>query len=83
MTVYEVPSYLHDENLVACMFPFRDISSHDRMQKAWRFDIMLDNKTFSISNWLDLKQRRLSVIAIRKPIYWDCGEIGYLSASYP
>ena len=48
VSIYEVPSYLRDANLAAYMLQFGDIVSatHDGMRGEWRFDIMLDMKTF-------------------------------------
>ena len=87
VSVYEVPSFLRDANLAACMLQFDDIVSatHDRMRREWRFEIMLDVKTFySVPNWLDVEGRRLPVIVSgRKPACWHCGEIGHLSAVCP
>ena len=87
VSVYEVPSFLRDANLAAFMLNFGDIVSatHDGMRGEWRFDIMLDAKTFySVPNWLDVEGRRLPVIVFgRKPACWHCGEIGHLSAVCP
>ena len=87
VSVYEVPSFLRDVNLAAFMLNFGDIilATHDGMHGKWRFDIMLDAKTFySVPNWLDVKGRRLPVIVSgRKPACWRCGEIGHLSAVCP
>ena len=84
VSVYEVPSFLRDANLAAFMLNFGDIVSatHDGMRGEWRFDLMLDAKTFySVPNWLDVEGRRLPVIVSgRKPACWHCGEIGHLSA---
>ena len=60
VSVYDAPSFL-----AAYMLNFGDIvtATHDRMRGEWRFDIMLDAKTFySIPNWLDVEERRLPVI---------------------
>ena len=59
--------------------------SHDSMRGEWRFDLMIDHKTFySIPNWLDLDGRKLPIIVIgRKPMCWRCGLIGHLSAKCP
>ena len=69
------------------MLQFGDIVSatHDGMRGEWRFDIMLDMKTFySVPNWLKVEGRRLPVIVSgRKPACWHCGEIGHLSAVCP
>ena len=85
--IYEVPSFLRDANLAAYMLQFGDIVSatHDGMRGEWRFDIMLDMKTFySVPNWLEVEGRRLPVIVSgRKPTCWHCGEIGHLSAVCP
>ena len=54
VSVYKIPSFLRDANLVDFMLKFDDIvsASHDGMRGEWRFDIMLDVKTFySIPNW--------------------------------
>ena len=87
LSIYEVPSYLRDANLAAYMLQFGDIVSatHDGMRGEWRFDIMLDMKTFhSVPNWLEVEGRRLPVIVSgRKPACWHCGEIGHLSAVCP
>ena len=87
VSIYEVPSYLRDTNLAAYMLQFGDIVSatHDGMHGEWRFDIMLDMKTFySVPNWLEVEGRRLHVIVSgRKPACWHCGEIGHLSAVCP
>ena len=87
VSVYEVPSFLRDANLAAFMLNFGDIVSatHDGMRGEWRFDLMLDAKTFfSVPNWLDVEGRRLPVIVSgRKPACWHCGEIGHLSAVCP
>ena len=64
VSVYEVPSFLRDANLATYMLNFGDIISatHDGMRGEWRFDIMLDIKTFySIPNWLNVEGRRLPV----------------------
>ena len=53
VSVFEVLSYLIDENLVAYILQFSDIIavSHDGICEEWRFDIMSDSKTFcSIPN---------------------------------
>ena len=85
--VYEVPSFLRDANLAAFMLNFGDrvSATHDGMRGEWRFDLMLDVKTFySVPNWLDVEGRRLPVIVPgRKPACWHCGEIGHLSAVCP
>ena len=87
VSIYEVPSFLRDANLAAYMLQFADIVSatHDGMRGEWRFDIMLDMKTFySVPNWLEVEGRRLPVIVSgRKPACWHCGEIGHLSAVCP
>ena len=87
VSIYEVPSFLRDANLAAYMLQFGDIVSatHDGMRGEWRFDIMLDVKTFySVPNWLEVEGRRLPVIVSgRKPACWHCGEIGHLSAVCP
>ena len=87
VSVYEVPSFLRDANLAAFMLNFGDIVSatHDGMRGEWRFDLMLDGKTFySVPNWLDVEGRRLPVIVSGcKPACWHCGEIGHLSAFCP
>ena len=87
VSIYEVPSFLRDANLAAYMLQFGDIVSatHDGMCGEWRFDIMLDMKTFySVPNWLEVEGRRLPVIVSgRKPACWHCGEIGHLSAVCP
>ena len=45
---------------------------------------MLNSKSFSIPNWLDLEGYRLPVIVTRrKPTCWHSGEIGHLSAICP
>ena len=83
ISVYEVPSFLRDANLAAYMLNPGDIVSatHNRMLREWRFDIILDVKTYSIPNWLDMEVRRLPVIVSgRKPVCWRCDEIGHLSA---
>ena len=83
VSVYEVPSFLRDANLAAFMLNFGDIVSatHDGMRGEWRFNIMLDAKTYSVPNWLDVEKSRLPVIVSgRKPACWHCGEIGHLSA---
>ena len=75
---YEVPSFLGDANLATYMLNFGDIVSatHDGMRREWRFDIILDVKTYSIPNWLDVEGRRLPIIVSgRKPACWHCGEI--------
>ena len=67
LSVYEVPSFLIDANLAAFMLNSGDIISatHDGMRGEWRFDIMLDAKTFySVPNWLDVEGRRLPVISL-------------------
>ena len=87
VSVYKVPSFLRDANLAAFMLNFGDIVSatHDRIRAEWRFDIMLDAKTFySIPNWLDVEGRRLPVIVSgHKPACWHCSGIGHLSAVCP
>ena len=87
VSVYEVPSFLRDTNLAAFMLNFGDIvpATYDGMCREWRFDIMLDAKTFySVPNWLDVEGRRLLVIiSRRKPVCWHCSEIGHLSAVCP
>ena len=87
VSIYEVPSYLRDANLAAYMLQFGNIVSvtHDGMRGEWRFDIMLDMKTFySVPNWLEVEGRWLPVIVSgRKPACWHCGEIGHLSAVCP
>ena len=87
VSVFEVSSFLRDANLAAFMLNFGDIVSatHDGMRGEWRFDLMLDAKTFySVPNWLDVEGRRLPVIVSgRKPACWHCGEIGHLSAVCP
>ena len=87
VSVYEVPSFFRDANLAEYMLNFVDIISatHDGMCGEWRFDIMLDVKTFySVPNWLDVEGRRLPVIVSgQKPASWHCGEIGHLSAVCP
>ena len=87
VSVYEVLSFLRDANLAAFMLQFGDIISatHDGMHGEWRFNIMLDVKTFySIPNWLDVEGRRLPVIISgRKPACWHSSEIGHLSAVCP
>ena len=87
VSVYEVPSFLRDANLAVFMLNFGDIVSatNDGMRGEWRFDIMLDAKTFySVPNWLDVEGRRLLVIVSgHKPACWHCGEIGHLSAVCP
>ena len=87
VSIYKVPSFLRDANLAAYMLQFGDIVSatHDGMRGEWRFDIMLDVKTFySIPNWLEVEGHRLPVIVSgRKPACWHCGEIGHLSAVCP
>ena len=87
VSIYEVPSFLRDVNLAAYMLQFGDIVSatHDGMRGEWRFDIMLDMKTFySVPNWLEVEGRRLPVIVSgRKPACRHCGEIGHLSAVWP
>ena len=52
VSVYEVPSFLRDANLAAVMLNFGDIvsTSHAGMCREWRFDIMLEVKTYSIPN---------------------------------
>ena len=76
MAVYEVPRYFIDENKTAFMLQLGDIESvsHDSMQREWKFDNMIDSKTFfSIPNWLGLEGRRLPVIATgRKSACWHC-----------
>ena len=83
VSIYEVPGFLRDANLAAYMLQFGDIVSatHDGMHGEWRFDIMLDVKTFySVPNWLEVEGHRLPVIfSGRKPACWHCGEIGHLS----
>ena len=86
VSVYEVPSFLRDTNLAAFMLNFRDIISatHDGMRGEWRFDIMLEAKTYSVPNWLDVEGSRRPVIFFgRKPTSWHCSEIGHLSAVCP
>ena len=87
VSVYEVPSFFRDANLAAFMLNFGDIVSatHDGMRGEWRFDIMLDAKTFySVPNWLNVEGHRLPVIVSgRKPACLHCGEIGHLSAICP
>ena len=87
VSIYEVPSFLRDANLAAYMLQFGDIVSatHDGMRGEWRFDIMLDAKTFySVPNWLEVEGRRLPVIVSgKKPTCWHCGEIGHLSTVCP
>ena len=87
VSIYEVPSFLRDANLAAYMLQFGDIVSatHNGMRGEWRFDIMLDVKTFySVPNWLEVEGRRLPVIVSgRKPACWHCGEISHLSAVCP
>ena len=87
VSVYEVPSFLRDANLAAFMLNFGDIvlATHDGMRGEWRFNLILDVKTFySVPNWLDVEGRRLPVIVSgRKPACWHCGEIGHLSAVCP
>ena len=87
VSIYQVPSFLRDANLPAYMLQFGDIVSatHGGMRGEWRFDIMLDVKTFySVPNWLEVEGRRLPVIVSgRKPACWHCGEFGHLSAVCP
>ena len=87
VSIYEVPSFLRDANLAAYVLQFGNIVSatHDGMRGEWRFDIMLDVKTFySVPNWLEVEGCRLPVIVSgRKPACWHCGEIGHLSAVCP
>ena len=64
------------------MFQYGEIMSatHDSMQWEWRFDPMLDVKTFySFPNWLDFEGRRLLIVTDRKPACWYCKETGHLS----
>ena len=86
VSIYEVPSFLRDANLAAYILQFGDIVSatHDGMRGEWRFDIMLDVKTYSVPNWLEVEGRRLPVIVSgRKPACWHCCEISHLSAVCP
>ena len=87
VSVCEVPSFLRDASLAAFVLGFGDIVSaaHDGVRGGWRFDLVLDAKTFfSVPNWLDVEGRRLPVIVSgRKPACWHCGEIGHLSAVCP
>ena len=87
MSIYEVPSFLRDANLAAYMLQFGDIVSatHSGIRGEWRFDIMLDMKSFySVPNWLEVEGRRLPVIVSgRKPACWHRGKIGHLSAVCP
>ena len=72
VSVYEVPSFLRYANLAAFMLNFGDIVSvtHDGMRREWRFNIMLDVKTFYfVPNWLDVEGRRPPVIVSgRNPV---------------
>ena len=44
-------------------------------------DVILDCKTYSVLDWLDVEGRRIPVIVFgRKPACWHCGEIGHLSS---
>ena len=54
VSVYNVPSFLRDANLVVFMLNFGDIISatHDRMHGEWRFDIMLDAKDLLLHSQL-------------------------------
>ena len=55
---YEVPCYLIDENIVTYMLQFWDVmpASHDSMRGEWRYNIMIDQKTFySIPDTFDLE----------------------------
>ena len=64
VSIYEVPSFLR-RKFSRFMLKFCDIvsASHDGMHGEWRFNLMLDCKTFySIPNWLDLDGCRLPVI---------------------
>ena len=87
VSIYEVPSFLRDANLAAYMLQFGDIvtATHDGMRGEWRFDIMLDVKTFySVPNWLEVEGCRLPVIVSgRRPACWHCGEIGHLFGVFP
>ena len=87
VSIYEVPGCLRDANLAAYMLQFGDVVSatHDGMRGEWRFDIVLDMKTFySVPNWLEVEGRRLPVIVSGgKPACWHCGGIGHLSAVCP
>ena len=86
VSMYEVLSFLRDANLAVYMLNFGDIVSdtHDGMRGEWRFDIMLDVKTYSVPNWLDVGGHRLPVIVSgRKLACWYSGEIGHLSAVCP
>ena len=60
VSIYEVPSFLRDANLAAYMLQFGDIVSatHDGMRGEWRFNIMLDVKSFySVPNWLEVEKK--------------------------
>ena len=74
VTVFDVPGYFFDENIAAYMMQYGEIIdvSHDSMRGEWRFDLMIDHKTFhSIPNWLDLDGRKLPIIVNgRKPACW-------------
>ena len=87
VSVYEVPSFLRVANLATFMLQFGDIVSatHDGMRGEWRFNIMLDVKTFySVPNWVDVEGHRLPVIVSgHKTASWHCGDIGHLSAVCP
>ena len=57
--VWEVLSYLIVEFIATYMLQFWDIvfPSHNRIRGEWRFNIMIDSKIFSISNWLDFLKK--------------------------
>ena len=83
MAVYEVPSYLIEENLATCILQFGDILpvSEKSMCGEWMSD-MINSKAFFFAKWLDLEGRRLLVIVTGKKLAcWHWGEIGYLSAN--
>jgi len=87
VTIYEVPSYLIDENLAGYFMKYGDLvaARHDGMRGEWSFDIMLSKTAFdSVPNFLDLEGRRLSVIVTgRKPACWNCFKTGHLSSNCP
>ena len=60
-------------------------ATHNSMEEEWRFDLMIDLKTFYfLPSWWYLEGRRLPIILIgSKPACWHCRETGHLSGFYP
>ena len=78
--IFDAPSNLLDGNLAANLLSSGDIVSttHDSMRREWKFDLMIDVKTFySLPNWLPV------IVTGRKPACWHCGETSHLSVICP